>query len=611
MSRPLMGSAALVGAGAAQPNLAEGGGTQTNGIGTHAEAAANPPDLEAGCGGRSGFPTSPRQPEGGLGEVRADGGEAVDARLEAEAIAAARERLGLEAEAFYIGDGGDDGGVDLERGGHRQDEVEEFDDNDPLFARRYGGGGNADEPTFWFDHGIQNRVTSRDFGLTQDQLQQRHAGGYSLRCLFCRRRARGVARLEEDRAKSEKSLQKRWEADAARAVRGGACALELEVATLAGGMLGRVAAGPNTTGAELRARVATLARVPEREVALVMANSNSPLADDALLATTAAETAALRAAPAPQLHMLRVQRRYALSGASDGTVRLWDAGRSQCLETLTGHTDRVTCCAADFQVRRALTGSSDGTLRLWDLDTSSCVETIRDYAGDFNAVAVNWEARRALGGLSNGTLAMWDLDEGTCVQALHGGHAGPVQCVAVNWEARRALSGSVDGCVMVWDLEIGSRIPMQGHMVWVSDVAVAPEGRYACSGSIDGMLRVWDLRTNGCVRTLKGTWGDVKCLDAHWDTARVLSGAGGGALKLWDLGMGRLVETLGGTPPLGGAGLNRNDMTSIAVDWEASRALSGSIAGEMTIWDLETKERLETWAGHGSEIKCLALERGI
>merc|ERR1740121_231900 len=118
---------------------------------------------------------------------------------------------------------------------------------------------------FWFDHGLQANVGRRDHGLSQEQLLRSHEGSrLSLRCLLCRRRSRGVSRLDADRTKSQRSFQRRWKADTARVARGGALALELDVATLGGGMLGTVSAGPDTTGAELRARVATLARVPAR-----------------------------------------------------------------------------------------------------------------------------------------------------------------------------------------------------------------------------------------------------------------------------------------------------------------------------------------------------------
>jgi len=410
--------------------------------------------------------------------------------------------------------------------------------------------------------------------------------------------------MEANRERCSRGVKRRWDADTASAARGDNDALELGVATLAGNSVGTVAAAPGTTGRDLRARVASLARIPEREVALVLQGDATPLADDKVVVSGAADADALRSAPQPQLQMLRLQRCYAISASAEGLIRLWDVSRAQCLETLTGHTKRVQCVSVDWASRRALSGSSDGTLKLWDLDTATCAETLRDYTGDFNCVGVDWGARKALGGLSNGALAMWDLSTGACVQALHGGHHGPVQCLSVSWGARKALSGSTDGGVMLWDLDHGSRVPMQGHMVWVADVTVDPHCRYAASGSIDGMLRIWDLRTSSCVRTMRGQWSDVKCIAVDWDSWRVLSGAGAGCLKFWDVGVGRLAATLRGP------GDARRDINSLSADWAAGRVLSGSGSGAMAMWDINQLECLETWKGHDTQIKCVELAQG-
>jgi hypothetical protein len=60
--------------------------------------------------------------------------------------------------------------------------------------------------------------------------------------------------------------------------------------------------------------------------------------------------------------------RYALSGACDGTLRLWEASSGKCLRTFAGHTDAVTSVSWSPDGRYALSGGQDKTLRLWELD---------------------------------------------------------------------------------------------------------------------------------------------------------------------------------------------------------------------------------------------------
>ena len=59
----------------------------------------------------------------------------------------------------------------------------------------------------------------------------------------------------------------------------------------------------------------------------------------------------------------------AVSGGSDGSVRVWDlaAGREQA--TLTGHSGWVRSVAVTPDGARAVSGGEDGSVRVWDLAT--------------------------------------------------------------------------------------------------------------------------------------------------------------------------------------------------------------------------------------------------
>jgi hypothetical protein len=60
--------------------------------------------------------------------------------------------------------------------------------------------------------------------------------------------------------------------------------------------------------------------------------------------------------------------RYALSGSTDGTLKLWEISSGLCLRTFAGHGEAVTSVSMSADGRFALSSSADRTMRVWILD---------------------------------------------------------------------------------------------------------------------------------------------------------------------------------------------------------------------------------------------------
>ena len=58
---------------------------------------------------------------------------------------------------------------------------------------------------------------------------------------------------------------------------------------------------------------------------------------------------------------------------------------------------------------RAVSGGSDGTVRVWDLEAGTLVHALPGHQGQVCTVAVSADGRRAVtGGLRDGTVPVWD-----------------------------------------------------------------------------------------------------------------------------------------------------------------------------------------------------------
>jgi WD40 repeat protein len=176
--------------------------------------------------------------------------------------------------------------------------------------------------------------------------------------------------------------------------------------------------------------------------------------------------------------------------------------------------------------QRAISGSSDGTLKVWDLAAGRLEGTLEGHGSGVWAVAVTPDGQRAISGSSDGTLKVWDLAAGQ-LKAILEGHVSGVLGVAVTPDGQRAISGSHDCTLKVWDLAGGGLIlTLNGHRDSVRAVAVTPDGRRAISGSADGTLKLWDLASVQCLASFHAD-AAVMAVSAAQDGVLVAGDASG------------------------------------------------------------------------------------
>ena len=64
-----------------------------------------------------------------------------------------------------------------------------------------------------------------------------------------------------------------------------------------------------------------------------------------------------------------------MSTGADSKVKVWDLRIGNCLKTLKGHSEGITCLVKinEYQV---VTGSYDKSIKLWDLKTGNFLKTL-------------------------------------------------------------------------------------------------------------------------------------------------------------------------------------------------------------------------------------------
>jgi WD40 repeat protein/serine/threonine protein kinase len=260
--------------------------------------------------------------------------------------------------------------------------------------------------------------------------------------------------------------------------------------------------------------------------------------------------------------------RWMLTGGMPFAVRLWDVGTRELKKSFI--QERAETGAANPGVRAtfsvafspknenvALSGGSDGLVKLWDLASGESLLLYR-HVDDVKTVAFSPDGRQAYaaGGQvfradrwESGTdfaVRVWDLETGNQRRPMQG-HKGTVCSVAVSTDGRYVLSGGADAVLILWDARAGREIRrFRGHTDAVHRVALLPNARRAVSCGGDRTIRLWDIDSGQEIRQhFKDESGFNWTLAVSADGRRLFSvDPFRHTLFYWDLDTGKLIQTL-------------------------------------------------------------------
>jgi WD40 repeat protein len=304
--------------------------------------------------------------------------------------------------------------------------------------------------------------------------------------------------------------------------------------------------------------------------------------------------------------------RYAISGLSNGTLKVWDLARGRVVQvladpeedgdTLSHHYGEVHAVAVTPDGRHAISGLPNRTLKVWNIESGQAVHTLLGHESAVLAVAVTPDGRHVVSGSANGILMVWELASGRKVHTLEG-HRHRVTAVAVTPDGQHAVSGSYDKTLMIWDLARGGVVRIsEGHESAVLAVAVTPDGRYVVSGSADGILMIWELASGRVVRTLAGCEEGVYAVAVTPDGRYVVATMGvfDEMLNVWELASGRAVHSLYS---------DDSRLNTVTVTPDGRYAVSGSCGGTLKVWELASGRVIRTLASHVNGVLALAVTR--
>jgi WD40 repeat protein len=141
---------------------------------------------------------------------------------------------------------------------------------------------------------------------------------------------------------------------------------------------------------------------------------------------------------------------------------------------------------------RIVSGADDGTVRIWNIASGHLERTLESHGGRVCAVAVTPDGAGIVsdaGGYRDFTVRIWNLASGRLERALEG-YSRDGNAVAVTPYGHRIVTGSIDGKVSVLDLASGREIAS-----WAPDPGI--EFETCCTVPTDPALVVYSDSAGG------------------------------------------------------------------------------------------------------------------
>lgn len=327
------------------------------------------------------------------------------------------------------------------------------------------------------------------------------------------------------------------------------------------------------------------------------------------------------------------------SGSEDNALILWDVASGSELQRYEEYTFGVESVAFSPDGRTLATGSDDGRAILWDIDSGDAL-TLNNGQDIVRSVVFSPDGRQLAVG-SGSVISLWDPETGEELQRLVG-HSETVYTVAFSSDGTRLVSGSQDSTVIIWDVELGTQLNRLRHAQPVVgvDFSLNPTSILTYT---EGGAFIWDIN-NGVEVKRVDSWEGVGipftiALSPDETQLAVLNAAFTGDVEviLWDLindselwripvdGIRSLEFSPDGRNLFGGdqgdvimvdilsggelrrymheAGSEASDM---ALSSDGAQLASGTVDGDVILWDVPTATELQRFAGHTSNIWSIA-----
>ena len=223
-----------------------------------------------------------------------------------------------------------------------------------------------------------------------------------------------------------------------------------------------------------------------------------------------------------------------VTGSQDKTAKVWTlkTEKCECIGTLRGHTDYITCVfIEDVYV---ITGSGDSTIRKWNMGTCACEAVMVGHKLKVNRLLFTGELIYSAS--SDSTVRCWDFDSGNCLNVFEGHGKSVIAILYIPNE-----EGSP---------EISEDQSPRGSMLFNRPSSVKSTTQVVrdilISGSMDSTARSWCPETGRLLKEFVGHRGPITCMETDKQGVILFTGSADTYIRSWDIHKGTVLRSLMG-----------------------------------------------------------------
>jgi WD40 repeat protein len=273
-----------------------------------------------------------------------------------------------------------------------------------------------------------------------------------------------------------------------------------------------------------------------------------------------------------------------------GDARGWD----QAMAVLEGKSGTAACVAFSPD-GKVLAGGFDKAVKLWNLTNRKEIRTITGLDGTVNSLVFSPDGRKiAAAATTSWDIKVWDVVTAKEQYTLQG-HKNEVFSLAWSPAGNLLASAQLDDAnVRIWDAVKGQALrclKLNGSESGLS-LAFSPDGKILVAGT-DENVHLWEVSTWKPLGLLRGKATSVTF---NKSGSRMAASAGDQGVRVWD------TQTWKESSYLAIKGQTR----AVGICPHGTKLVVGYWEGPMKIWDVSTKQLVQTLEGHTEVVGGIA-----